>query len=313
MAEHHDAVDSIRRVMIVGCGRLGSAIAEALAGRGYQVVPVSARRPHSSADLQRALGLETAYTDVEAAATTDPFDLLVLTVPDDAIATVADEVVAAGLVQPGVLVIHPSGSLTSVVLESCRRAGAITASLHPLQTFPRGIGDGARFQGITLAFEGEKEAKAPLSEMVIRLGADLFEVPASAKAEYHTAAVLACNCLVALLHAAVRLFGCTGSLPGESMARLRPLIDATLDNITDLGAVAALTGPVSRGDSTTIARQLEVVASRLPEHLDLYRELSRCLVDLAELGDDADREGLERIRALLAEIETDPAERRPGD
>ena len=50
-------------------------------------------------------------------------------------------------------------------------------------------------------------------------------------------------------------------LPAESMIRLRPLIEATLDNITDLGAVDALTGPVVRGDATTISGQIEVEAA----------------------------------------------------
>ena len=48
---------SIQRVMIVGCGRLGSAFAEALAGVGIEVMPVSARRRVSSAELARTLGI----------------------------------------------------------------------------------------------------------------------------------------------------------------------------------------------------------------------------------------------------------------
>ena len=157
-------------------------------------------------------------------------------------------------------------------------------------------------KGITFAFEGEPPALSPLRELAIRLGADVFEVPAELKIEYHTAAVMACNCLVALMTVAVRLFGHIGSLPGESMKRLRPLVDATLDNIADMGPVGALTGPVARGDYRTIARQIAVIEERMPEHLDLYLELSRSLISLARGRSDVNQEGLEDIERLLERL-----------
>ena len=249
---------SIRVVTIVGCGRLGSAFAEALTHRGVRVIPVSARRRVSSEELAIALGLgDEHYPSIPDAGRGTTADMLILTVPDDAIQIVASEVAEAGLVQPGTVVVHPSGSLTSDVLDLCRARGAVCASLHPLQTFPRGVGDGARFEGITFAFEGEAAALPPLRDLAFRLGADVFQVEGDDKTAYHTAAVLACNCLVSLLHAAVQLFGRAGSLPTESMKRLRPLIDATLDNITDLGAVDALTGPWREATSTRSRRRCE--------------------------------------------------------
>jgi predicted short-subunit dehydrogenase-like oxidoreductase (DUF2520 family) len=294
---------SVRQAMIVGCGRLGSAFAEALTLRGLGVIPVSARRPQSSQELAGKLQLPHAFPDVEAARQAPPVDLILLTVPDLAISTIGAEVLSAGLPQPGMLVAHPSGNLPAAAILPCRQAGALIASFHPLQTFPRGVGDGERFRGITFAFEGDSGALPALRELAIRLGATVFQIQAEHKAAYHTAAVLACNCLVALLHVAVQLFGQAGSLPGESMSRLRPLVDATLDNLTDLGAVGALTGPVARGDAATIASQLEVVQQRLPEHLPLYRELTRSLLELAEARGDADAEGIARIAELLDQVE----------
>jgi predicted short-subunit dehydrogenase-like oxidoreductase (DUF2520 family) len=305
--------DSIRRVMIVGCGRLGSALAEALFLHDVAVVPVSARRRHSSGDLREKLGLLSSYSTIAAAAASSSPDLILITVPDDAITTVAQEICGSGVLSPGMIVAHPSGSHSSAIIDCCRRKGAITASFHPLQTFPRGVGDGRRMKGITFALEGEAPALPPLRELAIRLGADVFEVPAALKTEYHTAAVLACNGLVALMTVAVRLFGLIGSLPGESMKRLRPLIDATLDNIADLGPVGALTGPVARGDATTVARQIAVIEERLPEYLELYHELSRCLVSLARSRSDVNQEGLEEIEQLLSQLRDGAARRHAQD
>lgn len=293
---------SIRQVAIIGCGRMGSAFAEALSSRGYQVLPISARRRASSRELAAALGLPTHQERIRTAGGTTPSpDLLLLTVPDDALEVVAGEAAQAGVVAPGAIVAHPSGSLTSECLASCRSRGALVASFHPLQTFPRGLGDGARFAGISIGFEGDQAAKAPLRELAMRLGADLFEVPRAHKIEYHTAAVVACSGLAALLDLAVELFAVTGSLPGESLRRLRPLIDATLENIEVLGASGALTGPVVRGDVRTVQRELETISEAAPRHEALFAALSGALVALAEQREDAPRAQLERIRKLLAE------------
>ena len=298
--------------MIVGCGRLGGAFAEGLSSHGLEVYPVSARRRTSALELARRLDLPCSYSSIEDARQAPAVDLILITVPDHAIELVAGEVLQAGLPQPGQVVAHPSGSLSAAALEPCRSTGALIASFHPLQTFPRGVGDGGRFHGITFAYEGDQEALPPLRELAYRLGASVFRIPADRKTEYHTAAVLACNCLVALLHVALQLFREAGSLPAESMARLRPLIEATLDNITDLGAVGAMTGPVARGDVETIATQLELVGERLPEQLALYRELTRCLLELARERGDADAESMARIASLLeaSQVTGSPALRR---
>ena len=72
------------------------------------------------------------------------------------------------------------------------------------------------------------------------------------RVRYHAAAVLASNHLVALL-AQVDSIASDIGLPLEAFLDLSRV---TLDNVAELGPAAALTGPVSRGDWSTVMRHL---------------------------------------------------------
>jgi predicted short-subunit dehydrogenase-like oxidoreductase (DUF2520 family) len=61
------------------------------------------------------------------------------------------------------------------------------------------------------------------------------------------------------------------------------LVRNVIDNVEDLGAAAALTGPIARGDYGTVERHREAIAAHAPRDLALYdallpatEELARC-------------------------------------
>jgi predicted short-subunit dehydrogenase-like oxidoreductase (DUF2520 family) len=62
---------------------------------------------------------------------------------------------------------------------------------------------------------------------------------------------------------------------------LEPLIRATVENISKLGPEAALTGPIARGDRTTVTTHLAALDENASELSDLYRALGIWTVGLA--------------------------------
>lgn len=227
-------------VLVIGRGRAGGAVATALSGAGVQV-------EHRAG---RASGGELSAGDHE---------VVLLAVPDAAVAE------AAGRLAPtGAVVAHLAGSLGLDVLAPHGRR----ASLHPLVALPSPEVGARRLRGATCAVAGsDDDALAVVSRLAAALGAHTIVVDDAARPAYHAAACVASNHVVALLAQAERL----ASLAGVPLSAYLDLVRATVDNVADLGPVAALTGPASRGDRGTVEAHLAAMPEA--EH-PLYRTLA---------------------------------------
>lgn len=191
-------------------------------------------------------------------------DLLVLAVPDPAIAEVAASVAAVD----GTVVAHLAGSLGLDVLAPHPRRAAI----HPLVAMPSAtVGARRLVEGAWFALAGD-----PLARRVVEdLGGRWFEVADDRRAAYHAAAVIASNHLVALLGQVERV----AQLAGVPFEAYLDLVRATVDNVTELGPAEALTGPAARGDDETIQRHLDSLPSDEREAYEVLVRLARRLVD----------------------------------
>ncbi len=218
----------ISTVRVVGTGRAGSAIAARLAERGLRVH--SGREPLADADL------------------------VLLAVPDGAIAEVARQVPI------GPWLAHVSGATSLQALEPHVRR----FSVHPLQTLTRERGpeqlDGA-FAAVTAETDDAREVARWLAET---LGLLPFDLADADKPLHHARAAMASNFLVTLHRAAARLMD-ESHAPPEA---LLPLMTRTIEN----GFV--LTGPIARGDWTTVEAHLHALEERAPDLVTLYRALA---------------------------------------
>jgi predicted short-subunit dehydrogenase-like oxidoreductase (DUF2520 family) len=231
-------------VRIIGPGRAGTSLALALTNRGWEVAPM----------LGRDDDLTHAAHDVP---------LLVLATPDAVIQEVA------GLVEPvdSTVVAHLSGSLGLKVLAPHARR----AALHPLVSLPNPDRGSRRLVGAWFAVAGDPLVR----EVVEALFGRAFTVADEQRAVYHAGASIAANHLVALLGQVERIAVAAG-VPREAYL---DLARETLENVSDLGAADALTGPVARGDQATIRRHLRALP---PEERRAYRamvEAARRLLD----------------------------------
>jgi predicted short-subunit dehydrogenase-like oxidoreductase (DUF2520 family) len=268
----------MERLGFVGAGRAGTALARGLAAAGWPVVAVSSRRPERAARLAALLPGARPLPTAQAVA--DAADLVFLTVPDAAIAPVAASIAW----RAGQAVVHTSGVESLAPLAAARAAGARVGSLHPLQTFAAepAAEPLAPFAGIVCALEGDAALLPRLEAMAVALGARPLVLPAEAKPLYHAAAVLASNYLVALLHQAAALWSAFGVPERAAIAALLPLVRATVENVAAVGPAEALTGPIARGDTPTVAQHLAALARAYPEALPTYRALGAATLALAQ-------------------------------
>ena len=208
----------------------------------------------------------------------DEVELIILAVPDDAIAPLAGSLRMYG----GQAMIHTSGALGAEVLAPAMAAGTQIGSFHPLVAFADTERAVAALHGATVAIEGDDQLVAMLADMAEAIGATPVRLAPGSKAAYHAAAVLAAGGFVALLDAIAELGRVAGLDEAGSLAIYGPLIEGTLGNARSLGIRAALTGPMTRGDVGTLAAHLETLRTHAPGVLELYVAAARREIDLAE-------------------------------
>jgi predicted short-subunit dehydrogenase-like oxidoreductase (DUF2520 family) len=237
---------ALERVAIVGNGRLGNALANALRAAGVQV----------NGPLNRGEAPGEA-------------DAVLLCVPDGEIGA------AAGAVPAGLAVGHCSGATGLDVL-----AGHDAFSLHPLMTVTADAA-ATTFAGAGAAVAGSTPAMLELARgLARRLGMRPIEIAPGDRTAYHAAASIASNFLVTLEAAAERL----AATVGMEREDLVPLIGATVENWSRLGGERALTGPVARGDERTVAAQRQAIAERAPDLLALFDTMVDATRALATAG-----------------------------
>jgi predicted short-subunit dehydrogenase-like oxidoreductase (DUF2520 family) len=213
----------IETVRVVGVsGRVGSAVSARLRERGLRLV--------------------------------DDADLVLLCVPDSAIAEVARGIPV------GPWVAHTSGATALAALAPHERR----FGLHPLQTFTKRRGP-EQLDGAHAAVTAESEdARRVGFELAQTLGLEPFELDDDARPLYHAGAAIASNYLVTLHRVASELFHAAGA-PPEALV---PLMRRTIDNGFEL------TGPIERGDWDTVERHRQAIRATRPDLEPLYDVLA---------------------------------------
>ncbi len=255
---------------IIGPGALGSALCLALHDRGYPIHELVAR---DAAAVRRARKLATrigAEATTLARATLGA-DVIWLCVADDAIAPVARRLARRGHWR-GKTVLHSSGALSSALLAPVQRRGAAIASLHPMMTFVRGVP--AAFHGVSFAVEGEAVAVRLARRVGQDLGGRVIQVRPEAKPLYHALGSFSSPMIVAVLTVAEELAKTAGISQRQAHALMRPILTKTSNNFFTRGAAGAFSGPLLRGDVTTVREHLRAMRA-VPGASEVYRALIR--------------------------------------
>lgn len=269
-------------VSLIGTGRLGSALAIALADEGYTIGALVSRRRESARRAANLLDVPTRVLALKELAGQPRPDLLLIATHDDQIAGVAEAVAKLDweTTRSKSTVLHTSGALSSDVLSALRKKDWNVGSLHPLASVsePR---TGARLlRGAFWCVEGDKRAVSLGRSIVRDLAGNSFSIDSDKKPLYHAAAVMVSGNVTALFDVALEMLRQCGLTRAEARRALLPLLKSAVDNLDKMDPAQALTGTFARGDVETVKRHLASLEGN-EAVLQLYRLLGLWSLNLA--------------------------------
>ena len=282
-------------IAIIGAGRIGTTIAYTIAFKNQKNIEIISIATPTKKSLDRAkktlrsFSKKILFTNDNKKAATEANCIFICT-PDDIIKTVCKEIFDKNNPQninkeeENIFAVHFSGSKPLKDLESARKAGAGTLSLHPLKSFasiPAAIKTIKNTEyGITCNTPGgERLAK----KIVDTLGGRSIVVEDSKKPLYHAAACVASNYLVTLIDYAVYINEKAGIKPEDSIKGLLSLIEGTVKNISGSGTKKSLTGPIARGDTGTIMDHMKNFKENLSnKDTEIYRLMGKKTAGIAK-------------------------------
>lgn len=282
------------KISFIGIGKLGGALALALAEKGFEVENLITRHRQSA----EAISNKTKARILSFDRIGEVFsDVVFITTRDFEIEITAEKLAEKLKIKP--IVFHTSGSLSSEILRSLKKIGCKTGSFHPLVSISDASLGKKNFQNAYFCLEGERRATELAKKIIEKLEGNSFSVSTEFKTLYHASAVTASGHLVALVDTAIEMLAGCGLEKRKAQKVLLPLITSTVENLKTQTPAEALTGTFARADIQTFHRHLETLEREVStEALETYLQLGARSAHLAE-EQTASREN---IQAMLQEI-----------
>jgi predicted short-subunit dehydrogenase-like oxidoreductase (DUF2520 family) len=297
-----------RGILILGPGRVGLSLAVLFDRAGLELAGIWGRREDSLSQARRFVRCPLFHGHGALPGALERAGMVLVTVSDGAIGEIAGRLAGSGRLAPGTVVCHCAGVLDSGALEAASGAGAVTGTIHPLQSVPSVEAGVASLPGAWFSLEGESGAVAAGRRLVEAIGGRPVTLGEGDRALYHAAAALAGNYIVTLLWSASEMLERAG-MPGAAAAALRPMAASVATRREGGGA---LTGPVARGDAETVRAHLEAVARERIEDLELFLALTARTIDLVEAEGGLDADAIARMRGHVREFRRRGGELAPG-
>lgn len=264
----------------VGAGKVGCSLAKLLTERGKQVSGIYSRSPSSAAWAAQFTNT-THFEEINELL--DVSDVLFLTVPDQSIRSVYESLDPTKLVDK--IICHCSGALSTAVFEGIEKYGASAFSIHPFVAISSRHESYQNLPHTIFTMESKpirKEHKEAMLALLQDLDLQVEEITAESKAAYHGAAVMASNLMLGLLSVAKRELQAAGFREQGATEAILSLAEGNLANAIkaeEKPFVTALTGPIQRGDASTVEGHLKAFSG---DSREIYRLLSREVLRLAQ-------------------------------
>lgn len=257
---------------VVGTGRLGTSLAQALVKKRWMLLYLADKNIVSARDSRKAIGQGKATAELNKIGHSE--DVVFITVPDEVIFEVSFRLAQSLKDVKDRIFLHTSGMHPSSILNALKEKKAAVGCLHPIQSFAARVAPPGHFKGIFWDIEGDKLALSAAREIVRLLGGHCLMISSDNKIPFHLAWSLASNGLVYLESAVLKLLQDEGLDEKTAWSILRPLVVGTINNAEKFGLRNSLSGPLIRGDVETLARHLERLGDQ-PELKKLYIALLR--------------------------------------
>lgn len=276
---------------LVGPGRVGTSLAYLLHSVEFNLKVVIGR---SDASLVRAEtyltekeGLPAPAFSTELGEMPQDLDFIILGVKDDQIGTVVQQLWEEGLLDSRPTLIHLSGVHGSDVgdKEEMNQLGVIPRlALHPLQSVADVEAGISKLPESVWSIEGDPTTILLGEEILAHLNVRWMKITKDQKPLYHAAACVVSNYLVTIANTGIQMLMEVGFSEELAQQALLPLIQGTVENLKEKTPKKALTGPIARGDISTIEKHLEAITQTNKDWLERYQVLGKGTVEYAPLS-----------------------------
>ncbi len=245
-------------ISIIGSGNVAQHLVKVISKTdGLQIGQVIVREIQSNSNFISSDKMCSNYNEIK------PVDLFIIAVSDDAIVKVSSK-----LPFENQLVVHTSGSVTLIDLDSKNRKGVF----YPLQTFSKN--KEVDFKTIPICLEAENKSDYEILQKVANLLSDkVYKINSEQRKALHVAAVFVCNFTNHLYKLGNDICD-KNEIPFEI---LKPLIQETSHKIETLSPKEAQTGPAKREDIQTINKHLQFLSDQ--NQKDIYKTLTKSIID----------------------------------
>lgn len=285
------------KIGFIGAGKVAAALGRYLSGHGVKIGGYLDHTAEKSAAAAEWTG-GRAYSDPDGLA--HDCSVILIATQDDRISTACEDLVSTGKIGSDHLVGHLSGAHTSLILDAAARAGAGVFSLHPLQSFANEERAVANMTQTFFTLEGRDPRLDSIERMLRKAGNPCLRIDPAGKTFYHLSACIVSNYLVTLMAHAMEALSYSGIEERQGFQALLPLIHGTIANIAQFGPAEALTGPVARGDVSTVSLHLEALESRgLTRLREIYTYLGLRTLELSRRNSLGGSPGIEAVEQVL--------------
>lgn len=298
-------------VFVMGAGVVGTALAARLVRAGIPVTGLHGRQRELS-DAARAISGVVATSD-EIPEILSQSDVVIISVRDERVPEVAERLVKEKRLRREQILLHTSGAnpARTILAPAVGHVRAV-GTLHPLVSFADARVAVEGLREVAFGIEGDEPARAMAKRIVRSLGARAVFLEAENLALYHAGAVLASNYVVALADMAQSLLIKAGVPADQALPVLIPLLSSVVQNLAHVGLPGALTGPVERGDVSSVERHLKTLQARAPELLELYKLVGRDVLRLAKEKANMDAGQAAKLEALFKGAKGSGSNGKPG-
>lgn len=212
-------------VGVIGGGRVGPVLGAGLAAAGHAVTGVATV---SDEGRERAHALLPQTPILEIPQLVERSELVLLAIPEAEIESFVSGLAAAGVWQPGQLVLHTAPGLGWSVLQPAVSAGAIPLAVHPAMSFTGTSMDLVRLRESYCAVTAPTPVLPIAQALVVELGAEPVVIADADRPAYAEAIATATSFSSAIVRQSVDMLGALGlDAPARVIA---PLVRSAVEN-----------------------------------------------------------------------------------
>ncbi len=291
-------VSTIPRINIIGCGRAAGSLARLWGqAKSVHIGGVCNRSLNSSRNAVDVLGAGTAVASLDRF---EPADFWLIGTSDEQIAPTAMKISKLRTGLRGGIVFHLCGRHGTDILLPLADSGCQIAAVHPVRSLTHERIELADFEGTAIVAEGSSETLDALQTLFVSIGGVWLPVNNIDRGLYHAALSIISNVTKGVTWKAQNWLEYAGIPQQMAAAIAQKLLAITVGDIARSGAKHSITGPIVRGDTSTVAAHLKALEDGPSTDVDIYRVLARTVFELAVDRGDLDETTLERFDTLLS-------------